>query len=72
MRLPKDSAEIAAATIGRLDDNIIVLTDRNKPFYMRLGRAPQVARGRAGGDILISLRAKERIIAVVNYQQKVE
>lgn len=72
MRLPKGSTELTAATIGRLDDNIIVLTDYNKPFYMRLGRAPQVARGRPGGDILMSLRAKEKVATVVNYQSRIE
>lgn len=72
MRLPKGSTELTAATIGRLDDNIVVLTDRSKPFYMRLGRAPQVTRGRPGGDILMSLRAKERVAAVVNYQPQVK
>lgn len=71
MRLPKGSIELAAATIGRQDDNIIVLTNRDKPLYMRLGRAPQVGRGRPGGDIIISLRAKERVAAVVNYQPRI-
>jgi len=72
MRLPGDSRELAAATIGRQDDNIIVLTNKNKPLYMRLGRAPQLKRGRAGGDILISLRNKEQVMEVVTYQAKVE
>ncbi len=71
MRLPKGSLELAAATIGRQDDNIIVLTNRNKPLYMRLGRAPQVGRGRPGGDIILSLRAKERVAAVVAYQPRI-
>jgi DNA gyrase subunit A len=71
MRLPKGSTEIAAATIGRQDDNIIALTSKNKAYYMRLGRAIQVPRGRAGGDILISVPEKQRIIAVVNYQAQV-
>ncbi|HEX2907518.1 MAG TPA: DNA gyrase subunit A, partial [Phototrophicaceae bacterium] len=71
MRLPKDSLELAAATIGRQDDNIIVLTNRNKPLYMRLGRAPQVGRGKAGGDFIISLRPKERVVGVVNYQPRI-
>ncbi|MBI5669343.1 MAG: DNA gyrase subunit A [Chloroflexi bacterium] len=70
MRLPKQSTELAAATIGRPDDNIVVLTNRNKALYMRLGRAPQVARGKPGGDIILSLRSKERVVAVVNYQPR--
>jgi hypothetical protein len=71
MRLPKTSTELAAATIGRLDDNIIVLTDKNKPLYMRLNRAPQIMRGRPGGDSIISLRANERVMAVVNFQERI-
>lgn len=72
MRLPKGSLEIAAAAIGRLDDNLVVLTDRNKPLYMRLGRAPQVGRGKPGGDIVITLRSKERVISVVTYQPRLQ
>lgn len=71
MRLPKSSTEISAATIGRQDDNIVALTNKNKPFYMRLGRAPQVMRGRPGGDIILSLRDNERIVAVINYQPRI-
>ncbi len=68
MRMPKSSTALAAAAIGRLDDNIIVLTSRNKPFYMRLGRAPQVIRGRNGGDFIISVRENEQVAGVVSYQ----
>ncbi len=71
MRLPKDSTEVAAATIGRLDDNIVVLTSKGKPYYMRLGRAVQIPRGKAGGDIIISVREKEHIASVVTYQASV-
>lgn len=71
MRLPPGSAGLAAAAIGRMDDNLIALTDRNKPYYMRLGRAPQVARGRNGGDIMMSLRSKESIVGVVIYQPRI-
>ena len=71
MRLPSSSRELAATTIGRQDDNIVALTNRKKAFYMRLGRAPQIARGKAGGDFIISMREKEQVIAVVTYQQRV-
>ncbi len=70
MRLPKDSRSVAASTIGRQDDNIIVLTDKNKPKYMRIGLAPKVKRGRSGGDYVISMRAKEAVAAVVSYQEQ--
>ena len=71
MRLPSSSKELAATTIGRQDDNIVALTSRKKAFYMRLGRAPQVPRGKAGGDFIISMRDKEQVIAVITYQQRV-
>ena len=71
MRLPNSSREVVASTIGRADDNIIVLSNRNKPLYMRVGRAEQIKRGRAGGDIVISMtRQNEAVECVVNYQDK--
>ncbi|MBZ0296058.1 MAG: DNA gyrase subunit A [Anaerolineae bacterium] len=69
IRLPKDSREVVAATIGRQDDNIVVLTTKNKPKYMRIALAPKIQRGRDGGDYVISMRGvKEEVAAVVNYQ----
>ena len=71
MRLPADSRELTAATIGRLDDTVLVLTSKDKAKYMRLGLAETVKRGRAGGDFVISLREGEEVVAVVNYEPKV-
>jgi DNA gyrase subunit A len=69
MRLPKSSRGIAAAIIGRQDDTIIVLTNKSKPKYMRIGLAELVKRGRAGGDFVISMtRQNEAVTAVVGYQ----
>jgi DNA gyrase subunit A len=68
MRLPSTSREVAAACIGRQDDTIIVLSNKHKPLYMRLGRAPQLKRGRAGGESVISMtRKNEEVAAVVPY-----
>jgi DNA gyrase subunit A len=72
MRLPRTSSELAAAAIGRQDDNIVVLTDRKKPLYMRIGRAPLLKRGRTGGESVLTLRENERAAAVVPYQARVE
>ena len=72
MRLPKESREMAAMTIGRQDDTIVLLTNKNKPKYMRVGLAEKVQRGRAGGDYVISMRAKEAVETVVNFQSQVE
>ena len=72
MRLPKTSMEMTAATVGRQDDNIIVLTSKNKPKYMRVGLAEKVKRGRAGGDIVISMRENETVVEVVTYDPIIE
>ncbi|PJF20756.1 MAG: hypothetical protein CUN56_14565, partial [Phototrophicales bacterium] len=72
MRLPADSRELVAATIGRLDDTVLVLTSKNKAKYMRLGLAETVKRGRAGGDFVISLRENEEVVAVVNYEPQIK
>lgn len=72
MRVPSDSREVVASTVGRLDDTILVLTSKKKAKYMRLGLAETVKRGRAGGDFVISLREKEEVVAVVNYRSRIE
>lgn len=71
-RLQGDSVEVAAATIGRQDDNIVVLSTKNKPLYMRVGRAPMIKRGRAGGESVIALGEKEQVADVINYTPKIQ
>jgi DNA gyrase subunit A len=71
MRLPKESQGVAAAAFGRQDDNIVVLTNKKKPRYMRIGRAPKVTRGKAGGDYVLSMGDKESVIGVVTYQDRI-
>lgn len=66
MRMPKGSKRLAAAAVGRLEDPLIILTEEHKPYATRLDKAPQVARGRAGAEYIVSF---ERIAAVVVYQQ---
>jgi DNA gyrase subunit A len=69
MRLPKTSRELTASATGRLDARLIVLSNKYKPLYMRLERAPLVKRGRAGGESVISMtRKNEFVMAVVEYQ----
>lgn len=71
MRLAPESREVAAAAVGRQDDTIIVLTSKNKPKYMRIGLAPKLKRGRAGGDFVISMRDNEEVVSVVSYQPQI-
>jgi hypothetical protein len=69
MRLPQTSREVAAAIIGRKNDPVIVLSNRDKPLYMRVERAPEIKRGRAGGDIVISMTRKNEVVkTAVTYQ----
>ncbi len=70
-QLPQGSRGLVAATAGRQQDNLLVLTNRNKARYMRLGLAPRLRRGQAGSDYILSLRARERVAAVVPYQREV-
>ena len=72
MRLDPPSKEVVAATIGRLDDNILVLTSKNKAKYMTLGLAKTIKRGREGGNSVIALRENERVVGVVEYRARVE
>ena len=71
MRLPASSLQLAAAAIGRENDSIVVLTSKNKAKYMRLTLAPQLKRGRAGGDFVISLRDGEEVTDVITYQSMI-
>jgi len=72
MRVPEMSQGITAAAVGHQDDNIIALTTREKPKYMRIGLAELVKRGRAGyGESVIALRENETVANVVTYQAMV-
>jgi DNA gyrase subunit A len=69
MRLPRTSRGIAASAIGRKDDTIIVLTNKNKPKYMRIQLAPIIKRGREGCEEIISMeRVNEAVSSIVMYQ----
>ena len=69
MRLPTGSRQVSAAAVGKLDQNVVVLTSKGKAKYMRLGLAEVVARGKTGyGEQIIALKDKEETIGVVTYQ----
>ena len=72
MRLPKDSKYVASTAIGRQDDNIIVMTNKGKPLYMRVGRAMQLKRGRNGGDFVLSMKDDEVVSHIVSYQDMIK
>ncbi|MXV93466.1 MAG: DNA topoisomerase (ATP-hydrolyzing) subunit A [Chloroflexi bacterium] len=72
MRLPLGSKRLAAATIGRLDDTALVLTNKRKAKYMSLGLAKTLKRGSAGGNEVIALRDKETVVGVARYHHRID
>jgi len=73
MRLPEMSKQVAAAAAGNTDDNVVVMTSKNKPKYMRIGLAEEVKRGRAGyDDAIIALKSNEEVTGVVIYQPLIQ
>jgi DNA gyrase subunit A len=71
MKLHKDAGGVAAATVGRPDDNIVLVTNRGKPKYMRVSLAKQMKRN-ASGDYVISMRENEFVTRVVRLQERIE
>jgi DNA gyrase subunit A len=65
MRLPSTSRELAAVSIGRKSDMIVVLSNRGKPKYMSIGVAEEVKRGRAGHKDVISMDRKDEVVAAI-------
>ncbi|MEP7291300.1 MAG: DNA gyrase subunit A, partial [Chloroflexota bacterium] len=64
MKLPKESQGLAAAAIVRLEDSLIVLTNKNRPRTLKLKDTPSGRRDKRG-DIVISLNAKEQVVGTV-------
>jgi len=58
---------IVAATCGKLDDTVLVLTSKQKAKYMSLGLAEKAA---SAGKPVIALGDKERVEAVVEYRPR--
>ncbi len=68
MKLPKESQGLAAATIGKLEDNVYVLTNKDRARLVPIKKAPNGRRDKRG-DIVISLSAKEQVVAVIVAQK---
>jgi len=69
MRLSKTSHEVIVAACGAKDETVIVLSTRDKATPLKLARVPEVKRGRAGGDIVVSMSRKDEALrAIVRIQ----
>jgi DNA gyrase subunit A len=68
MKLPPDSAGLAAAVCGAADEQVVIITSKGKPKQVRLGAA--VSARRAGkGESVIALFAKEQVMTVMMFQR---
>ena len=72
MRLDGENREVADAVVGRLEESVLVLTNRNKTKFMRLRDAEAIERRPDGGKRVIDLREGEAVIAAVVYQKRID
>ena len=72
MKLPKDAAGLTAATVGRPDDNIVVVTNKGKAKYMRVSLAPQAGRNTKGDYVISMTRVNEAVARVVRLETRIE
>ncbi len=70
--LPDDKNHVAAATNGRLNSMILVLTNKHKAKYMSIKLAELAQLGRPGGNTVIALREKERVVAVIQFRKRID
>ncbi len=72
MRREAGEPDLAAATVGNLDDHILILTNKRKAKPVSLGLAKIIKRAGTGGSPMISLREKERVIGITRYRPRIE
>lgn len=71
MKMPPDAAGLTAATVGWPDDNIIVVSNRGKAKYMRVGLAPESGRATKGAVIIAMTRKNEAVARVVKLEPRI-
>ena len=52
MKLSRRSGGLAAMMVGKADGKVVVMTNKGKPKYMRLGLAPNKNRATQGGSVV--------------------
>ncbi len=72
MRREEADPDVAAATVGSLDDDILVYTNKHKAKRVSLGLAKTMKRAGTGGSPVIVLREKERVIGLAAFRQRIE
>ena len=72
MKRLADDPDVAAATVGALDDELLILTNKHKAKRLPLESAKVMKRAGAGGDPVISLRDKERVVGIALVRERIE
>ncbi|MEB2286930.1 MAG: DNA topoisomerase 4 subunit A [Anaerolineae bacterium] len=72
IKLPKDAQGLAAATVGRPDDVIVVVTNKGQAASTRIGLAPQGGRSTKGDYIISMTRVNEAVSGVVRFVPRIE
>lgn len=72
MKRAEGDPDLAAATVGNLDDEVLILTNKRKAKRVSLGSAKVIKRAAAGGGSVIALREKERVLALTVYRRRIE
>jgi DNA gyrase subunit A len=70
-KLPKDAGGLTAASVGWPDDNIVLVTSKGKPKFMRIGLAPEGGRS-TKGNAVIAVQGKETVAHVVKLEARIE
>ena len=70
--LPDDNCWVAAATNGRPNGMLLVLTSKHKAKYMSMKLAELAPFGRAGGNAVIALREKERVVGICEFRMRID
>ncbi|MCY3864704.1 MAG: DNA topoisomerase (ATP-hydrolyzing) subunit A [Chloroflexi bacterium] len=72
MKREASDPDVAAATAGRADDEILVLTNKHKAKRVSLDSAKIMKRAGTGGGLVITLRDKERVVGLTVLRQRIE
>ncbi|MDE2636964.1 MAG: DNA topoisomerase (ATP-hydrolyzing) subunit A [Chloroflexota bacterium] len=72
MKRAESDPDLAAATVGELHEDILLLTNKHKAKRVSLGSAKVIKRAATGGSQVISLREKERVVALTVYRRRID
>ena len=72
MKREASDPDVAAATAGRPEDEILVLTNKHKAKRVSFDSAKIMKRAGTGGSPVITLRDKERVVGLTVLRQRID